>query len=73
MWDAANAVPRRKLIALKTRAEEERSQIKDLSFYLKNPNKDEKMEPKSKHNQGNDQEIIKFKVEINEMEKKINR
>ena len=64
MWHIANAELRGTFVALNDNIrKEERSQVSELSFYLK---KLEKEQIKSKRRRK--KEIIKIKVEINELE-----
>ena len=67
MWDAAKAVLRGKLIAIKSYLKkEEKAQIKNLILHLKQLEKEELAKPKISKRK----EIIKIRAEINEVETK---
>ena len=65
LWDVAKAVLRGKLIAIKSYLKkQEKSQINNLTLYLKQLEKEEQMKLKV----GRRKEIIKISAEINEIE-----
>ena len=66
-WDAAKAVLRGKFIAIQSYLKkQEKSQINNLTLYLKELEKEEQTKPKV----GRRKEIIKIRAEINEIETK---
>ena len=67
LWDAAKAVLRGKFIAIQAYLEKhEKSQINNLTLYLKELEKEEQTKPKVSGRK----EIIKIRAEINEIETK---
>ena len=67
LWDAAKAVLRGKFIAIKAYLKkQEKSQINNLTFHLKELEEEEKTKPKVSRRK----EIIKIRSEINEKEMK---
>ena len=65
LWDAAKAVLRGKFISIQAYLEKQKSQINHLTLHLKKPEK-KQMKPKVSRRK----EIIKTRVEINEIETK---
>ena len=66
LWDAAKAVLRGKFIAIQAYLKkQEKSQINNLTLYLKELEKEEQTKPKVRR-----KEIIKIRSEINEIETK---
>lgn len=64
LWDAAKAVLRGKYIAIQAfLKEQERSQIHNLTLYLKDMEKQQHIKPKPSRRQ----ELIKIRIEINEI------
>ena len=67
LWDAVKAVLRGNFIAIQSYLKkQEKSQISNLSLYLKQPEKEEQTKPKVSRRK----EIIKIRAEINEIEAK---
>ena len=67
IWDAAKAVLRGKYIAIQAYLKkQEKSQINNLTLYLKELEKEEQTQPKVSRRK----EIIKIRAEINELETK---
>ena len=67
LWDATKALLRRKFIAIQAYLKkEEKSQINNLTLYLKELEKEEQTKPKVSRRK----EIIKIRAEINEIETK---
>ena len=67
LWDAAKAVVRRKFIAIEAYLKkQETTQINNLTLHLKQIGKEEQKNPKVSRRK----EIIKIRVEINEIETK---
>ena len=65
LWDAAKAVLRGKFIAIQSYLKkQEKSQIKNLTLYIKELEKEEQTKPKVSRRK----EIIKIRAEINEIE-----
>ena len=68
LWDAAKAVIRGKNIAIQDfLKKEDRSQIYNLTLYLKELDKEQQIKPQTSRRQ----EIIKIRAEINAIETKI--
>ena len=66
LWDAAKAVLRGKFIAIQSYLKkQEKSQINNLTLYLKEQEKEEQTKPKVRR-----KEIIKIRAEINDIETK---
>ena len=71
LWDAAKAVLRRKMIAIKSYCrEQEISQINNLTYHLNQAEKEEQQQEKKNPKVNRRKEIIKIKSEINEREMK---
>ena len=67
LWDAEKAVLRGKFIAIQAYLKkQEKSQINNLTLYLKELEKDEQTKPKVSRRK----EIIKIRAEVNEIETK---
>ena len=67
LWDATKAVLRGKIIAIEAHLrKQEKPQINNLTLYLKQLEQEEQIRPKVNRRK----EIIKIRVEINEIEKK---
>ena len=67
LWDATKAVLRGKFIAIEAHLrKQEKPQINNLTLYLKQLEQEEQIRPKVNRRK----EIIKIRVEINEIEKK---
>ena len=67
LWDTAKAVLREKFIAIQSYLKkQQKSQINNLTLYLKELEKEEK----TKHKVSRRKEIIKIREEINEIERK---
>ena len=70
LWNAAKAVPRGKFIAIQAYLKkQEKSQINTLTLHLKELEKEEQTKPQVSRRK----EIIKIRVEINEIETKKTR
>ena len=67
LWDTTKAVLRGKITAIHSHLKkQEKSQINNLTLYLKQPEKEEQRKPKVSRRR----EIIKIRAEINEIETK---
>ena len=67
LWDAAKAVLRGKFIAIQSYLKkQEKSQINNLTLYLKEIEKEEQTKPKVSRRK----DVIKIRTEINEIETK---
>ena len=66
LWDTAKAILRGKFIAIKSYLKQEKSQINNLTLYLRQLEKEEQTKPKVSKRM----EIIKVRAEINEIGKK---
>ena len=66
LWDAAKAILRGKFIAIQSYLKQEKSQINNLTLYLKQLEKEEQTKPKVSRRK----QIIKIRAKISEIETK---